>query len=242
MVLGLASAAYGQTSTQGWGGDGAKSTVKGSRHDMTRPRGKDGTTPNFVGATALCEFCHAPHKFNAVAGGAPPLLWNITMKYGTDFKPYTSSSMRATDIRNPGSASSSTGASYYTLLCLSCHDGAATSSTMYQAPAYLNGATGDMNATFHSITKSGVGLADDHPVDFTYGSALAGMEDGLVVPDSTGPVATVGIARLPLFKDNAGDSAGRVECATCHNPHNDTLGMFLRTSNENSAMCINCHG
>lgn len=32
-----------------------------------------------------------------------------------------------------------------------------------------------------------------------------------------------------------------VECGSCHDPHNDTNGTFLRISNTGSAVCLSCH-
>lgn len=33
----------------------------------------------------------------------------------------------------------------------------------------------------------------------------------------------------------------QVSCISCHDPHNNELGMFLRVSNENSSICLECH-
>ena len=32
-----------------------------------------------------------------------------------------------------------------------------------------------------------------------------------------------------------------IECASCHNAHNNSLGNFLRKSNAGSAICTSCH-
>jgi predicted CXXCH cytochrome family protein len=34
---------------------------------------------------------------------------------------------------------------------------------------------------------------------------------------------------------------GKVECASCHNPHSATSAPFLATSNEGSNLCYTCH-
>jgi len=34
---------------------------------------------------------------------------------------------------------------------------------------------------------------------------------------------------------------GKLECVTCHDPHNNQYGMFLRMSNEYSQLCMTCH-
>ncbi|MCF7808091.1 MAG: cytochrome c3 family protein [Candidatus Marinimicrobia bacterium] len=33
----------------------------------------------------------------------------------------------------------------------------------------------------------------------------------------------------------------RISCATCHDPHNNEQGSFLRMSNEGSSLCVECH-
>lgn len=38
-----------------------------------------------------------------------------------------------------------------------------------------------------------------------------------------------------------GEEGPRVECSSCHNPHDNGLGSFLRMSNEGSALCFSCH-
>ena len=88
------------------------------------------------------------------------------------------------------------------------------------------------------------GLANDHPVDFTYSVALATADGGLKSPTEGASVRIpyVGSPALPLFKDQLSDVSGRLECATCHNPHNHTNNDFLRVANTGSSLCLNCHG
>ena len=74
----------------------------------------------------------------------------------------------------------------------------------------------------------GTKLSDDHPISFVYDSALAAKN-----PHLRSPAALP--AALPL------DHEGRLQCTTCHDPHNDSLGHFLRMDNRNSEMCISCH-
>ena len=225
MMLMLSGYAYGQ-------GDGFKNTVVGSPHDLhTR----------FAGGTAVCEYCHVPHKFNALTT-QPPLLWNVQVKAG----PYATYSSPSFDgvasIRDPSTASSTNGAAYMSLLCLSCHDGTVTQASFYQITSAMGGAG--------SVTPPNIGgssgLENDHPIDFTYSVALATADGGLKPPTEgiSVRIPTVGAVGnlLPLFKDAPTDVSGRLECATCHNPHNPTNGKFLRMANSASSLCLNCHG
>jgi predicted CXXCH cytochrome family protein len=96
--------------------------------------------------------------------------------------------------------------------------------------------------------SSGAGLANDHPVDFTYSAALATAAGGLQTPTEGASVRIPSVGKtkpLPLFKDQNTDASGRLECATCHNPHDNSLNggnYFLRMDNTGSALCLNCHG
>ena len=77
----------------------------------------------------------------------------------------------------------------------------------------------------------GTDLSDDHPISFTYDAALATADGELATP-SGGTVGT-----LPLF----GASSDQMECATCHDVHDDTNGNFLLMDNTASALCLTCH-
>ncbi len=228
VVLGLTFSSYvfGQ-----FPGDGFKQAVVGTDHDL---RG------SFTGATAVCEFCHAPHKLSG-AGGSVSLLWNVTVKTGP-YAVYGGSATfgGAATIRDPATASSTNAAAYMSL-CLSCHDGTVTEAAFYNRVGL--GSAGSFTAPDVG-EQAGVGLANDHPVDFTYSVALASADGGLKSPNEGAGVAIpyVGTTPLPLFKDQGTDVSGRLECATCHNPHNNTNTKFLRMSNTASALCLNCHG
>lgn len=221
MLLSISGYAFAQFT-----GDGFKNNVVSTQHDLRS---------QFTSATQVCEFCHTPHKFTATAN--PPLLWNVTVPTGP-YTTYTSSSFNgATDIRDPAAGTGD--ASYMTLLCLSCHDGTVTEASFYELPTGTTGA-----ATINAPDIGFGGLANDHPVDFTYSVALATADGGLQSPTegATVRIPYVGTGNLPLYKDNAADVSGRMECATCHNPHDDTNGLFLRMGNTGSLLCLNCHG
>ena len=100
------------------------------------------------------------------------------------------------------------------ILCLSCHDGTI-------APA-------DPQRTIPvgSSAVLGSDLRDDHPVSFVYDAALA-SSDGQLKP-------------APLFPADL-DGNRKLQCTSCHDPHDDQHGEFLVNSNENSALCHLCH-
>ena len=57
---------------------------------------------------------------------------------------------------------------------------------------------------------------------------LAGNDGGLVDPAGSTAVSDL------LF-------AGTVQCASCHNAHDNTNTSFLVASNDASALCLTCH-
>lgn len=103
-------------------------------------------------------------------------------------------------------------------LCLSCHDGV----TAVDSFGTRTGAT-----TITGSANIGTNLGNDHPIGFAYDAALIALNPGLKTPPTT----------MPRF----GTANDTLECATCHNVHSNSLGNFLRVTNNASGMCIQCH-
>ena len=166
--------------------------------------------------TQICVFCHTPH---AAMPDAP--LWNHTLSSGQTYTPYGSSTMDATTAPDQPTGTST--------LCLACHDGTVALGALANPP------TGE---TLDAILTSPMGagergnlstdLSDDHPISFVYDSTLMLNDGELVDPTTIG---------LPLD----GASSNRVECTTCHDPHEATNAPFLRVSSLNGAICTTCH-
>lgn len=200
--------------------------VVNSKHDFSAT----GSGGNWGGGDydQICIFCHTPH--NAVTG---EMLWNRDNPVAT-FTLYSSLTLNAS-VAQPTDVSK---------MCLSCHDGSIA------IDAFVNGRTGptqmmaigdvyypgspytvglpNMNIGGNYAGNNSVNnLADDHPISFVFDSALAAQDQELSDP------ATIG---LPLFEN-------RLECATCHDPHDDSGGypFLLRQSNDASQLCLTCH-
>lgn len=151
------------------------------------------------------------------ADTASVVLWNRTNPDPTTFTMYDSPTLDSkTNAGGPQGVS---------LACLSCHDGATAFNALINAPSDGTAATG----TIGGGTAIGADeLANDHPISMTY-DAVA----------DTG-IRTTMTSPLPLF----GSGGDQVECATCHNPHDQNAtgdGNFLRLTTANSALCTNCH-
>ena len=132
------------------------------------------------------------------------------------YQPYNSTTLVSPPPGAPNGA---------TRVCLSCHDGTiALGQTLSSGlMAFVNTGPG---GTLAGASNLGTDLRRGHPVSFAPGSAPS-----LRAPPQGDPVTL--------------DAGGRLQCTSCHNPHEDRLdpvqGKFLVKSNRASALCLTCH-
>jgi hypothetical protein len=199
-------------------------TITGSVHDFS--------TTGWTGGQ-ICVACHTPHGADTTVADAP--LWNHAVTTKTYVLYSNPATLNATLSQPTG----------VTKLCLSCHDGTVA----------LDSFGGKTGTTFMTGTKAvGAGpsdLSNDHPVSFTYNTALA-TTDGALHDPSTRTV-TIGsgtqtrtgtIAAVMLYNNT-------LQCASCHDVHNtftttDTFGTpptnrLLKVSVAGSRLCLTCH-
>jgi predicted CXXCH cytochrome family protein len=159
----------------------------------------------------ICIFCHAPHS----AAPQTP-LWNREnpRRY---YRIYQSSTTDAR-ITQPSGPSK---------MCLSCHDGSMALGEVLTRPA-----THPFVMTARTIPPGSADLtsdlSDDHPIGFHYDRALSNTDRQIRPPE-------VVTQELPL------GAHGEMHCTTCHDPHNNELGGFLRLSDQMSVICVSCH-
>lgn len=222
----------------------AQATIATGPHDLSA--GSAVRTGDLGGQT--CVFCHTPH-----GGSATVPLWNRNAPT-TTYTLYTSTTM---DAAQPTQAQMRSGVSG---ACLSCHDGtigldvlvnynglphAASATFAVQGTAkstYGGQGTGANNLMTGGLPYLGNDLANDHPVAIIYETARAATATEFVTqtnPSGTKVVVPSASGDLPLFGGTT--ATATVECASCHNPHNNTQGNFLRKSNAASAICLTCH-
>jgi predicted CXXCH cytochrome family protein len=233
-LLAAASAALAQSTP----------VIAGGPHDLSAGSAVRNTNPSISGQT--CIFCHTPH------GGSDSIpLWNRTAPTGGAYQLYASSTTFATTTGAQIAASVS-GA------CMSCHDGtmamdvlinlngvpsAASVAFTRQAGAkstYTSVGGGTSNQMSGGLPFLGTDLRNDHPVTIVYETARAATPAEYVAQIINGGRTTVGsTAPLPLFGSSS--ITATVECASCHNAHNNSLGNFLRKANTGSAICLSCH-
>lgn len=162
----------------------------------------------------VCVFCHTPHK--AVAPQQP--LWN-RKDPGTTYTTYRSSTMKVV----PGQPSGTS------RLCLSCHDGTIALGNVASRSAeipVLGG--GKMPAGPNNF---GTDLSSHHPISFRY-------KDSIRAGASLAPSPTSGVGPS---KKSLLEADGEVQCTSCHDPHDNTNGSFLRLSMRRSELCTTCH-
>lgn len=182
-------------------------SVVGTPHDMS------GSAWNTAAANKICGTCHTPH--NAVTPQLAP-LWSHAATASV-FTLYSSPTMDAA-VAQPTASSKA---------CLSCHDGTVALDNFVP----LNGVTTPMGAVPANL---GTDISNDHPISFTYNTALATTDGGLEDP-------SVALSGLGGTIDADMLFAGQMQCASCHNPHNNTNGSFQRMTNTNSELCLTCH-
>ncbi len=180
----------------------------------------------------ICVYCHTPHN-NNINIEAP--LWNRDEPTG----PYNMYNSPTLDMTIANTAEN------VSLACLSCHDNTIALDQIINRPSSQlgtnpSGQTIETCATTCHVganpvgginfqgTNLGTDLQNDHPISIVYDPS----KDPNFLPASNGKVGN-----LPLY----GSNADRVECASCHNPHDNSNRPFLRMSNANSALCLTCH-
>lgn len=221
------------------------SVIAGGPHDLSAGSALRNSNTTIDGQT--CVFCHTPHGGNNTIP-----LWNRSAPTGTTYQLYTSSTSTSTATQAQV-ASSVSGA------CLSCHDGTiavdvlANVNGLAFGPAvsftkqgtakatYSAGSAGANNLMSGGLPFLGNDLRNDHPVAIVYETARAAKSAEFVQQVGGGgtPITVGAGSPLPLFGSSA--ATATVECASCHNAHNNSLGNFLRKANTGSAMCLSCH-
>lgn len=186
--------------------------VSASKHNMSSRSG-------LTNYNEVCVYCHTPH--GGQIQNAP--LWNRNFGTGP-YQMYNSSYSSTIDMQV---AASPQGVS---LACLSCHDGTIGLDVVINRPntdttSVGAGTTMPPNGG-QFFANLGTDLRNDHPVSVAYDN----VADPAFNPPSGGKVGGV----LPLY-------LGRVECGSCHNPHNTSFAPFLRVSNSGSNLCKTCH-
>ncbi len=206
----------------------AHAGIANTKHNLsaTGPAGRNIVTDN----PEICVFCHTPHA--AIKNANIP-LWNHTISSEVDYTVYASPTLNAADVTDLADDNSEANAAVSNL-CMSCHDGTVAVMALNNPSnqhLVTTVTTGPADGKITGAPNLGTDLANDHPVNFTYDAALQAADGGLNDP------ATLVDVRL---------YNGKVQCASCHDPHYDysvdtTRTPFLRSSMTGSGLCLKCH-
>ena len=159
----------------------------------------------------ICQPCHVPHGGENNTNTAYPLWSHVTTSSVFTVYADVNGSLDAT-LGQPSGVSKQ---------CLGCHDGSEA----------LDDFIGDTTAgtTMTGTYLLSTDLSNDHPISFTYNTALANTDPGLHDPAVKTTVQDF------LFNS-------KVECASCHDPHNGAgVAGLLRIPNTDSDLCLMCH-
>ena len=139
-------------------------------------------------------------------------MWNQKIS-GTIYTLYDSSTLDAKPGQPDGTS----------ILCLSCHDGTiALGNTLTNSNSRLS-----LAVNKEQRGNLGTDLSDDHPISFVYDKDLTIEDTRLKDPAS--------LAKHVL------DNNEKMQCTSCHDPHKDLEGNFLKISNKFSNLCFSCH-
>ncbi len=205
-------------------------TMVGSLHDLSA------NAPGKGDNQEICVYCHTPHASN-IEFDAP--LWNKATT-GTTFTMYgaTAEGVPGHTIAGTETDPTPTGAS---LACLSCHDGVSAANRVVNAPGSggYNASGTIIGADNPKILRQDPSLAvglygdmtNDHPISIEYVEGVASLK-----PKDT-----------PITGWNKGTTIndllrkGKVQCVSCHDPHETANDTFLRAKNHGSDVCKTCH-
>ena len=214
-----------------------KALIINGYHDLraTGTGGKDtgSTGPSY----ALCNYCHVAHKFAADGGlgqnGMGILLWNHTLSSSQAYTTYDSWTRQSNDIASlQPTGNGNVDLQNPSIMCMSCHDGTVALNSTYTGPIGSTGALpGDRIINPADANKT-------HPINFTYDATLASNAKMRVPAGVQGVDANTSNAIVPLF-------GGKMQCATCHEPHTNTHLLFRQFSQvysaTNGSWCLYCH-
>jgi predicted CXXCH cytochrome family protein len=190
----------------------ASATVVGTKHDMTSgTQSKNYDNVDNTGGQ-VCVYCHTPHNATGKTFGP---IWNRTNS-SASYTMYGTTTSNTASESVPGTES---------LACLSCHDGTVAIDSIVNTPNPSNSWTSN-SQVITGFALVGTDLSDDHPVSITYNEGLSSLDTK----------ANALLDGVTLY-----DGGTKVECASCHSVHDDTLAPFLRVTPDNSDICTACH-
>lgn len=193
-------------------------SIVGSKHDLSV---NGGSSIKASSEKNPCAFCHTPHHAN---GELP--LWNHAMSSVSNYVVYGSARLTNLNVVVPQPNGSSR-------LCLSCHDGTVALGKITSGAAEIDVVGGNAGKLpVDNPDYIGTDLSNDHPISFVYNAELVNNEIAHNDPEVKDPSQLPPEVKL--------DSLSRMQCTSCHNPHDNRFGNFL-VKETTSDLCLACH-
>ena len=210
-------------------GTAAFGAISTTPHNLTNTANPVYTSSS---TATLCGFCHIPHGGNTAVAGLP--LWARQGQAASFYSVYGGgTTLAGTTVNAPGANS---------LTCLTCHDGTVGVGITYKNGVAATPYTMTTNTGGH-ITSNGALDWAGYNSDTTlsgYNPVIGGSAGNDLTNDHpVGVVYTVGSAGLGAAPSWAKLYSSRVECASCHDPHDMTNDPFLRAPA--ATICQGCH-
>lgn len=193
------------TSSHTAGPAGSLGESDGANSNPHNLSSQSGNTKKADTETQICIFCHTPHGSSPAAPlwgrPAPQNMGSFLLRNGLGIANAGIVNITLYNSDNSASGDYPNGASK---LCLSCHDG------MTAMGVLLGSTTINMDPIGGDYAVT-VELSTSHPVSFVYTSAV---QTYLGASSYNVPSLTSGYL----------DGSSRVQCTSCHQPHQDTKG------------------
>lgn len=129
------------------------------------------------------------------------------------------------------------------LACLNCHDGVSAenrdinipgSGGYYPTSNYsLNEADniGDISLDKISTAGTNLDISHGHPISILYIEGIGNLRSKNSIVNNWSTASNINDILID----------GKIECGSCHNPHEEALGLYLRHKNKSSELCTSCH-
>lgn len=177
--------------------------------------------------TEVCKFCHIPH--NPIE---PQPLWGHAL---SQVRQYDTSTLR----RGQGGERPAPQPDGSSRLCLSCHDGTVALGEIAGEPRSLR-MVGSSHLRPGQRGYLGTDLSGSHPISF-----VPRDEDQVGAGDGQ-DMGLRPVTVMRTDRDVRLDSQGKMQCTTCHDPHDDSNyqpGLVPRFWVKRTVVevCLTCH-
>ena len=126
------------------------------------------------------------------------------------------------------------------LSCLGCHDGVIGPDRVINSPGsggyyptsnYLENSESNLANSSVNAPSLNEDLHNGHPISIIYIETVANLKEKNTVVYNWNNASSINDLLIE----------GKIECASCHNPHDKMRVLYLRHKNVGSKLCMTCH-